>query len=393
MTPILCVSLISMFSHCGDLEAALKVYQQTKQQILKTDADKLFISLLTSASMQSDLVKGKLIHKEITESNIKMTPALRNTIINMYGQCNDFPAALEFHHETKHSVLPDEITYTCLLAACATHANLANGKKIHQEAALSGIKFSPMLRNAVLSMYGACGELNTALQIYYETKEQLKPTDVTYICLLSACSNSVMPNTGKLIHAELLNSQWQISLPLHNALITFYGCCGLIDDATSIFEKLFDGNAPLKLDSWNAIIAACSHNGYAKQALQFFEKMPHYNIMPDSFTFASVLSACSHAVDSDIKKQAFQLFEVMQSKYNILPEVIHYNCMIDVASRSGDFEEAEKLLKSMEAPNSVTYLTLQGASRFYRVHTLLLRLLKFKGYQASREIFQRGYEC
>ncbi len=228
MTPILCVSLISMFSHCGDLEAALQLYQQTKQQVLKTD-----------------------------------------------------PAAFAFHHNTMQHVPTDEITYTCLLAACANHADLANGKKIHQELATSGIKLSPM--------YGACGELNTALQIYYQTREEPKPTDVTYICLLSACSNSVMPNTGKLIHAELLNSQLQISLPLHNALITFYGCCGLIDEASSIVEKLLDSNIPLKLDTWNAIIAAYSHNGYAKQALQIFDKMQHYNIMPDSFTFASVL--------------------------------------------------------------------------------------------------------
>ena len=41
----------------------------------------------------------------------------------------------------------------------------------------------------------------------------------------------------------------------------------------------------------------------------------------------------------------------------------HYNCVVDALGRAGRLEEAEGLIKRMEEPNEVTWITSLGACR------------------------------
>lgn len=74
------------------------------------------------------------------------------------------------------------------------------------------------------------------------------------------------------------------------------------------------------------------------------------NAKPDGITFVGVLYACSHV---GLVEEGRRYFAEMRDVYGIEPTVEHYGCMVDILSRAGCFEEAERLVKTMPVqPNA-----------------------------------------
>jgi len=83
-----------------------------------------------------------------------------------------------------------------------------------------------------------------------------------------------------------------------------------------------------------------------KKELNYLKKM----IRADQVTFICILTGCSH---SGLLKEANHYFKEMTEKFNIKPNIDHYNCMIDLLSHTcnGKFDEAENYIKSIKIRN------------------------------------------
>ncbi len=59
----------------------------------------------------------------------------------MYGKCKNLDTAFELYQEMKQLGLKqDDVTFTCLLTACADVGDLRRGKQLHQDIVNSGIQ-------------------------------------------------------------------------------------------------------------------------------------------------------------------------------------------------------------------------------------------------------------
>lgn len=78
-------------------------------------------------------------------------------------------------------------------------------------------------------------------------------------------------------------------------------------------------------------------------------------------TLTSVLAACAH---SGLVDEAWNIFNLMPSKYGIQPLVEHYACMVGVLSQAGKLSEAAKFVSEIpiEPSAKVWGALLHGAS-------------------------------
>ena len=80
-------------------------------------------------------------------------------------------------------------------------------------------------------------------------------------------------------------------------------------------------------------------------------------------TFTSILTACSH---SGLLEEGLQIFGIMMKEYAIVPNEIHYSCIVDLLSRAGQLTEAYDLVKSMSSTHSSAAMSaLLSACRLY----------------------------
>ncbi|KAF9598641.1 hypothetical protein IFM89_029891 [Coptis chinensis] len=116
--------------------------------------------------------------------------------------------------------------------------------------------------------------------------------------------------------------------------------------------------------SWSAMIGGYTMHGQAEEALKLFSKMSRIGIRPNGVTFIGLSHACSHM---GLVDEGCGFFSSMTRYYEIIPQIEHYGCMVDLLSRSGLLQEAHEFIKNMPIKaNGVVWGALLGGCLLLR---------------------------
>ncbi|KAL6055710.1 Pentatricopeptide repeat-containing protein [Balamuthia mandrillaris] len=364
----LAASLITAYGACGRLDLAREVFHHhhhNKQQ--------------QQEQQQQD------------RSGEKGGAVIWNAMMQACTQCGNGKEALQLFQEMQQADIPaDAFTFSIVLKACASTADLKTGKRVHAEVLRRGLQANHVLSSALISMYGTCrkmkearavfqgmkerdvvtwtamiaaasqsGHGEEALQLFQEMQQAGVAADAfTFAAVLKACASTADLKTGKRVHAELLRRSLLPNIvSSSNALIDMYGKCGELEEACKVFQQMKERD----VITWNAMIAVHGLHGQGKAALAALQEMQEQGVQPDAITFINVLNACSHA---GLVEEGLACFAAMREKHNIQPTTEHFTCMVDLLGRAGKLEEAEALIHTMEVPpDAVTWRTLLGACR------------------------------
>ncbi|KAH7353034.1 hypothetical protein KP509_19G076100 [Ceratopteris richardii] len=219
-------------------------------------------------------------------------------------------------------ILPDDVTFLCILKACGNLKAIAKGTEIHNEIVEQGwLRKSTTLGSALVDMYGKCGALTKAQEVFdglpihnviswtglinayvqhghgwnalacFESMQDkgVSPNSFTFACILKACGEIRAIENGKRIHEEIVRKGLLgKDMVLATALVDMYSKCDALERAQLVFCEISVRDVGL----WNALITGYSDNGYAEQALIIFEQMKGEGISPDAVTYAAALRAC-----------------------------------------------------------------------------------------------------
>ncbi|KAG4956730.1 hypothetical protein AAZX31_15G149000 [Glycine max] len=218
---------------------------------------------------------------------------------------------------------PDNFAFPAVLKAAAAVHDLCLGKQIHAHVFKFGHAppSSVAVANSLVNMYGKCGDLTAARQVFDEIpdrdhvswnsmiatlcrfeewelslhlfrlmlSENVDPTSFTLVSVAHACSHvRGGVRLGKQVHAYTLRNG-DLRTYTNNALVTMYARLGRVNDAKALFG-VFDGK---DLVSWNTVISSLSQNDRFEEALMYVYLMIVDGVRPDGVTLASVLPACS----------------------------------------------------------------------------------------------------
>ncbi|KAI5073964.1 hypothetical protein GOP47_0011977 [Adiantum capillus-veneris] len=413
-------AMIAVYSQCAQVSSAIHLFERMLQEGMVSNMYALS-SILSGCAGQLVIAKGKQMHARMSYSGFTLDGALGNALINFYGKTSCLNDAWKAFHkmgepnmvswnaiiaacaEHRHvegayqvfcqllqeAMLADRASFLSVLSACANQECLSEGKRLHACITASGFHADLNVDNALVNMYGKCGQLtfmqtifegmpaknlitwNTLLGVYAQhgrDKEALElfeemqeagiaPDKLTFTSILSVCANQGALAEGKRLHEVFESRGFQLDQVVGSALVSLYGKCGSLREAKEVFDAIPECDVVI----WNALITALSQNGQGEEVLEFFNCMQQRKIKPTGVTFISVLSACSHVGLID---EACHHFHAMQMVYNIDPVVDHYNCMIDLLGRAGRLEDAEQVLHTMSAePTEASLMTLLGACR------------------------------
>lgn len=415
-------ALIAAHAQQGCGKEALELFKEMNSAGMKPNKV-TFVSVLDACSSQTALTEGKLIHAHILGSRIKCDVVLETALLNLYGKCGsvedtrtifnimanknvvswtvmistysqhgyDRDAFQLFHRMNIESVRPNNVTFIAILEACTSPSAMVEGKMIHAAIVNSGAESDVIVANSLLHMYGRCGEIEDAFNVFNKTLQRdviswttmiaayaqhgcarealqlfekmqqdcVEPNNITFMTILDTCASLSALAEGKVVHAGIVESGVDIDLVIGTALVNMYGKCGSLDEAYMIFCELHGKD----VTSWNVMLAAYAQHGYGKQALQNFQLMEEEGVKPNDITFMSVITGCSHAGLVDLGRW---YFDHMKQNYGITPVVEHYICMVDLLGRSGQLEEVEKYINEMPLqPSVMVWMSYLGACRLH----------------------------
>lgn len=378
------LTYVSVLSACTSKEFGEQVYGQVIK-IGLGDSSLVGNAAVTMYSDFRDLASARQVFESIQGKDVVSW----NAMISGYSQENVHESAIELYRQMLTAQMePDEFTYGSILACLP----LAKDVNVIQAAVVKNgsITFTEV-GNALVSAYAKCEETDTAYKIFNAMPFKnliswnsiitgsvlsgfpmaglqsfsellnagLKPNSYTLSTVLSTSAAMSALKFGEQTHGYILKSGSDSETTLGNCLITMYAKCG--DLASS--SKVFSGMHQRDTVSWNAIIAAYSLNGDGHGAVHYFNLMQKSVILPDHATFTIVLSACSHGGMID---KGHSVLLSMIRDYGVEPQVDHYCCMLDLLSRGGHLNEAERLINSMPCgANSHIWWTVLSACCTY----------------------------
>lgn len=207
------------------------------------------------------------------------------------------------------SLVPDSYAVTSVLKACGCRLALKEGREVHSQVLKLGLSSNRSIRIKLIELYGKCGAFEDARRVFDEMPER-----------------DVVAST---------------------VMINYYFDHGLVHEATSVFSLIRIKDTVC----WTAMIDGLVRNGESNRALEVFRNMQREDVMPNEVTIVCVLSACSEL-------GALQLGRWVRSymdKHGI--ELNHFvgGALINMYSRCGDIDEAQRVFEQMKEKNVITY--------------------------------------
>ncbi|CAJ1978209.1 unnamed protein product [Sphenostylis stenocarpa] len=306
-------ALISGYVHGRQEQEAMKLFCNMLHDHVAPNCF-TFSSVLKACANLPDFSFGKQLHAQTIKQDLSAINCVGNSLINMYARAgkadcarktfnilfeknlSSYNAAIDananseesFNHDIGHTGIgPSSFTYACLLSGAACIGTIAKGEQIHALVVKSGFGTDLCINNALISMYSKCGNKEAALQVFndmayrnvitwtsiisalakhgfatkalelfYEMLEiGVKPNDVTYIAVLSACS-----------HVGLIDEAWKHFNSMHYkygicprmehyaCMVDLLGRSGLLLEAIKfIYSMPFDADALV----WRTFLGSC----------------------------------------------------------------------------------------------------------------------------------------
>lgn len=367
----------SILSACGCLEI-LGMGRQLHSCIIKNKLqDNLFVG---NALVDMYAKSGALDHARRQFELLRNRDNVSwNAIIVGYVQDEKEDEAFKlFERMTSDGITPDEVSLASILSACANLRSLDRGKQVHCLSVKYGLETSLYAGSSLIDMYAKCGAIATAYEVFISMPERsvvsanaliagyaqhnlekavyllhdmlaegLMPSEVTFACLLDACTGLSTLNLGRLIHCFILKAglSYEDDFLSISLLGMYMSSQGKID-ANILFSELPN---PKSAVLWTAIISGHAQNDCSEEALQFYLEMRRQNAMPDQATFVSVLRACSVLSSLRDGREVHSL--IFHTGFD--SDELTSSALIDMYAKCGDVESSVQVFTEMDSKNDV----------------------------------------
>lgn len=275
---------MNMYSKSGFYENALQLFDGIYDRDVAS-----WNCIIAGFFRREDVEKARELFDQMPERNVVSW----NTVVTGYAQNGRSPEALLlFRRMQAEGMRPNKVTLLGVLLACAQMGALDFGRWVHRYIVNSRIQIDVMLCNCLIDMYAKGGSLIDARRVFdgmsernvvswnsmiaglamhgsgedavslFENmvKEGVKPNDITFIGILSACRHAGMVEKGwRYFHCMM--EEYEIAPKLEH-----YGCMvdllcrgGYVTEAHELIKRM-----PMPPDAgiWGALLFACRTHGY-----------------------------------------------------------------------------------------------------------------------------------
>lgn len=290
-------------ANLGDIDRGMFVHKLVEEMNLEND-----VSVMNSLiSMYSKCRRVDIASKIFEKLQGDKTLVSWNAMILGFAQNGRINEALTcFCEMQKKNLRPDSFTLVSVIPALADLSVLRQAKWIHGLVIRACFDKDIFVMTALVDMYAKCGAIHTARKIFdmmrdrhvttwnamidgYGThghgkdaidlfykmqKGVVKPNDVTFLCVFSACSHS-----------------------------------GLVEEGLHLFTIMKrDYGLEPSMDHYGAMVDLLGRAGQVNQAWEFIQKMP---VEPGISVYGAMLGACRIHKNSELgEKAANKLFEL-----------------------------------------------------------------------------------
>jgi pentatricopeptide repeat protein len=373
-----------------------------------------YVNLLQKCTKSRNFVDGRQVHAHIIQHGLQQNVQVVNALLNMYVNTGTMAVARQifdtllskdvicwttmimgytkhgeseeafrmFHQMQEEGVKPNTVTFISILKACTSPSYLERGKHLHSLIIEAGLGLDARMGTVLVTMYGKCGSINDARQLFDKLlvrdvftwtsmiggyvehglveeafhvfhqmqQEGVLPDKVTFINILNACASPAALELGKQLHIHAMEAGFDSDVHVGTALVSMYARCRSIQDAIQVFDKLRRRNVV----SWNAMIAAYAEHHQGGEAFKVFLQMQQEGMKPNKITYMSLLNACTVSETIEQGKQV----HAQITRAGFESDVCVGSALISMYVRCGSINDARHVFDKLQIRNVITWTAM-----------------------------------
>lgn len=350
-------SLVEMYFKYRDLEAPVRLFSETRKRDVA-----LFTTMISEFSRNGLSGKAMGFFFKMLNEGIEPNKVTLTTMFSLCSQTKNLILGKILHGFSlrRALVMVDVILQTATMDMYAKCESLCYARRFFDRMC----KRNLVTWNSIICSYFMNGLFRNALGLFKDMVLEgwRRPRSSMLSLVLNICGVTTDLRKGKEVHGYILKSNSGDISELEklmecNSLVDMYVKSGDINSAILMFERMHKRNVV----TWTIMISAYGAYGLSRKALDLFLEMKRLGTEPDGVTFISVLSACSH---SGLVQEGREIFLSMTRDYNIVPDMKHFVCMVDLYGRAGLLKEAFDFIRTMPVePSKFVWGTLLSCCR------------------------------
>ncbi|KAL2232957.1 UNVERIFIED_CONTAM: Pentatricopeptide repeat-containing protein [Sesamum indicum] len=306
-----------------------------------------------------------------------------NNVISCYYQSGQCQKALEYYERMRSNGLrPDSVSFTTAISSCARLLDLERGQRIHEEVLRSGLVMDAYVSATLVDMYGKCGCLERAKEVFDEIRnkslvswnamiggysqvgdsvsciellvrmneEKVRPSSTTISSLLVACAKSAQLQHGKFLHGYIMRNNVRSDIFVESSLVDLYFKCGSV----ALAERVFHMMPKSSVVAWNVMISGYVSAGCYFEALSIYDEMREAGISPDAITFTSAVAACSQLAALERGKELHKC--IIECRLN--SNEVLMGALLDMYAKCGAVEQAASIFNQLSTRDLVSWTSM-----------------------------------
>ncbi|KAL4653449.1 hypothetical protein ACB092_01G304200 [Castanea dentata] len=298
---------------------AIELYRQMHASSIEPDTH-TYPFILKAVAKLTAVREGEKIHSISIRNGYESLVFVQNSLVHMYAACghadsahkmfdlmidrdlvawnsvingfalNGMPseALTLFREMGLEGVQPDGFTMVSLLSACAELGALALGRRAHVYILKIGLSVNLHVNNALLDLYAKCGSIREAHKVFNEMEDK---NVVSWTSLIVGLAVNGFGKEALELFKELEREQ------LVPSEITFvgvlYACshCGMVDAGFKYFKRMKNeyGIVP-RIEHYGCMVDLLGRSGKVKEAYEYIQNMP---LQPNAVVWRTLLGACT----------------------------------------------------------------------------------------------------
>ncbi|XP_021745221.1 pentatricopeptide repeat-containing protein At1g11290, chloroplastic-like [Chenopodium quinoa] len=349
-------SMIDGYVQSGDPREALTLFETMLDEGIDP-SDVSIMEAIHACADLGDVEKGMVIHRMSDQLGFGSNVSVTNSLISMYSKCKKVNEAMKLFDSLKNktrvswnamiigfaqngcvnealnyfcemqlrNIKLDSFTLVSVIPALAELSNLRQAKWIHGLAIRTCLDTNVFVKTALVDMYAKCGAIHTtrklfdgmderhvttwnvmidaygthglgetALKLFSEMlKGSILPNEVTFLCIISACSHSGLVEHGKY-YFEMMKEVYNLepAMDHYGAMVDLLGRAGHLDEAWDFIQ-----NMPMEpgISVYGAMLGACKIHKNIELGEKAADRL--FNLDPDDGGYhvllANIYSAAS----------------------------------------------------------------------------------------------------
>ncbi|XP_029118250.2 putative pentatricopeptide repeat-containing protein At3g01580 [Elaeis guineensis] len=346
--------MVACYAQNGNPTEALNAYRRMNDVGLEPNSVTL-VSALQACALALDLEEGKRVHELVIQKGLESELAVSTSLVDLYMKCSSYREAMDIFNRMpkKDAVswaaiiggyaqnglpneslrvfkgmlldgsIPDAVIMVKVLKVCSQLGIQHQAVCLHGYLVTNGFENKVFVGAALVDLYSKCGNLDSAVRVFESMEEKdvvlwtsmiagygihglgsraiatfermikssVKPNNVTFVSILSACSHAGLVEQGRRIFDSMNHVYGVVPVSEHyGVMVDLLGRGGQLHEAMMLIERM---PKPVDPDAWCALLAGCRIHQNIEMgelvAKNFLELQPYHagyhNLLSNMYAF------------------------------------------------------------------------------------------------------------